>query len=434
MHSKASRHWTAIASIAGAALTVGMVAVASPSGAAVSHETSRSSPVTITFLNYYTGSEVTTLDKVIIPQFEKLHPGIKVDSVVVPYADLLTKFLAEAAAGNPPDVFRSDIAWTAELASDGTALQVNDLPWYKTDKIAQNALPGPLLTTEYKGNAYALPLDTNTIALFWNKKDFAAAHISGPPKTITQLIADAKAMTIPSKSQYGLGVDSTDIWDVSPYIWSQGGSFTNASYTTASGYMDSAATKAAVTMLVKGYNGGHGYIGPDIINTTGDSGETEFPLGKYAMYLDGPWAVSTFAALKPVPSYGIAPMPSGSAGSHTPTGGEDLVIAKGGHHLAAAEAFAQFMTTPFAQLAEAKQGEMSSYATDAAAEVKADPYYSVFASALKTAFVRPVSQYYGELDTDFSNMVEEMLAGKISVSAGLAKATAEANAALAGKG
>jgi multiple sugar transport system substrate-binding protein len=415
--------------LATAALTLTMVAAANPSSAEAA-----TSPVTINFLSYYTGSEVTTLDNVIIPKFEQLHPGIKVESVVVPYADLLTKFLAEAAAGNPPDLFRSDIAWTAELAGDGTALQVNNLPWYKADNIAKDALPGPLLTTEYKGNSYALPLDTNTIALFWNKKDFAAAGISGPPKTIPQLVADAKKMTVPSKDQYGLGVDSTDIWDVSPYIWSEGGSFTNANYTTASGHMNSAATKAAVTMLVNGYDHGHGYIGPDIINTTGDSGEQEFPSGKYAMYIDGPWAVSTFAALKPVPSYGIAPMPSGPGGSHTPTGGEDLVIAKGGHHLAQAELFAQFMTQPFAQLAEAKQGEMSSYSTDSAAEVKADPYYGVFAQALKRAYVRPVTQYYGTMDTDFSNMLEEILAGKISVATGLAKATAESNAALAGKG
>ncbi|MGC8628129.1 MAG: extracellular solute-binding protein [Acidimicrobiales bacterium] len=420
---------TVLPAVVTAALTLGMMAAAAPGSAEAA-----TSPVTISFLNYYTGSELTTLDNVIIPRFEQLHPGIKVESEVVPYSDLLTKFLAEAAAGNPPDVFRSDIAWTAELASDGTALQVNDLPWYKSDNIAKNSLPGPLLTTEYKGNAYALPLDTNTTALFWNKKDFAAAGISVPPKTIPQLVADAKKMTVPSKDQYGLGVDSTDIWDVSPYIWSEGGSFTNASYTTASGYMNSAATKAAVTMLVNGYDHGHGYIGPDIVNTTGDSGEQEFPSGKYAMYIDGPWAVPTFAALKPVPSYGITLMPSGPGGSHTPTGGEDLVIAKGGHNLAQAELFAQFMTEPFAQLAEAKQGEMSAYSTDSAAEVKADPYYSVFAQALKTAYVRPVTQYYGTLDTDFSNMLEEMLAGKISVAAGLAQATAEANAALAGKG
>ncbi len=416
-----------------AALVFGLFTVVGPGGAAVKHRDTRASAsVTLTFLNYYTGSELTLLTHNLIPRFEALNPGIKVESVNVPYADLLPKYLAAAAAGSPYDVFRSDIAWTAELAGDGTALKVSDLAWYPA--LAKQALPGPLLTTEFKGSAYSLPLDTNTIALFWNKADFAAAGISGPPKTITQLIADAKTLTIPSKDQYGLGVDSTDIWDVSPYIWSYGGSFTNPSYTKASGYMNSGATKVAVAMLVHGYNGGHGFIGPDIINTSGDSGEQEFPSGKYAMYIDGPWAVGTFAALSPVPSYGIVAMPSGRGGSHTPTGGEDLVISKGGKHLVDSELFAQFLASPDAQLALAKTGEMSAYSTDTAAEVKADPYERVFADALPNAYVRPVTRFYGLVDTDFSNAFEEILAGKVSVSQGLNQAAHESDAALAGKG
>jgi hypothetical protein len=51
----------------------------------------------------------------------------------------------------------------------------------------------------------------------------------------------------------------------------------------------------------------------------------------------------------------------------------------------------------------------------------------VFATALLTARARPVFQNYGELDTDFSNALAEMLAGKVTVAAGLAAATTAAN-------
>jgi multiple sugar transport system substrate-binding protein len=432
LKNKRARSLTTVALCTAIGFGAFATAAAGTSGAAVQTNRSRAaSTVTLSFWNNYNGSEVTTINKVIIPRFEKLNPGIKVNSQYFPYANLLPKYLAAAAAGNPPDLFRTDIAWTAELASDGVALQVNDLPWYKAT--VKDALPGPLQTTEYKKNAYSLPLDTNTIALFWNKTDFAAAGIKSPPTTISQLISDAKAMTIPSKDQYGLGVDSTDVWDVSPYIWSEGGSFTNAGYTKATGYMNSGATRAAVKMLVEGYDGGHGYIGPDIISTTGDSGEAEFPSGKYAMYIDGPWAVPTFQALKPVPSYGIVPMPAGPGGSHTPTGGEDVVISKGGKHLADSELFAQFLDSPFSQLAMASVGEMSAFSNDAAQEVKTTPYYKTFTEALTQAYVRPVSQYYGDVDTDFSNAFEAILAGKMTVTEGMNQAAAEADNALAGR-
>ena len=58
------------------------------------------------------------------------------------------------------------------------------------------------------------------------------------------MIADAKILTIPSKGQHGLGVDSTDIWNVGPYVWTDGGNFTNKALTTATGYMDGSATAA----------------------------------------------------------------------------------------------------------------------------------------------------------------------------------------------
>ncbi|HEV3186851.1 MAG TPA: extracellular solute-binding protein [Acidimicrobiales bacterium] len=373
--------------------------------------------------------EASTIAKVIIPAFEKANPGIKVVSSIYPYSDLLNKFIATSAAGNPPDVMRSDIAWVAQLAQQGIVQNVGRLKAFTA--IRKDALPGPLLTTEVNGKFYAIPDDTNTQALYWNKADFAAAGIAGPPTTITQMLADAQALTIPSKQQYGLGVDGTDIWNMAPYIWSMGGSFTNANYSTASGHMDSAATQTAVSTLVSALKSG--YIGSDFQGgASAVSGEAGFPKGEYAMYIDGPWAVPTYSGLSPVPSYGIALFPSGSAGSLSTVGGEDTVVAKQGHHVADAEKFAEFLASPFAQLAMAKQGDMSAFKSDSAKEVKATPYYSVFAKQLLTAKIRANSPGYSQLDSDWSTVIGQILAGNVTVSAGLATATQEANSALAG--
>ncbi len=77
--------------------------------------------VTLQFWSTYNTAdkEASTFANVIIPRFEKLNPGIKVHSVIYPYADLLNKFIATSAAGDPPDVMRSDIAWVAQLAQEG---------------------------------------------------------------------------------------------------------------------------------------------------------------------------------------------------------------------------------------------------------------------------------------------------------------------------
>jgi len=163
------------------------------------------------------------------------------------------------------------------------------------------------------------------------------------------------------------------------------------------------------------------------------SGETGFPKGEYAMYLDGPWAVPTYTALQPPPDYGIAAVPSGAAGSISTVGGEDLVIPKNAANLAATEKFAQFLDSQFAQLAMAKVGQMSAIATFGAQEVAATPYYSIFVQQLKTAEARPVSPGYTKLDTDFSNELAMIIDGKVSVSASLSAAAQQSNAALTRK-
>ncbi len=413
--------------VALSALAVGGTVIGVASGSAAA----KPKTVTLQFWSTYNTAdkEASTIAKVIIPKFEKENPGIKVDSVIYPYADLLNKFIATSAAGSPPDVMRSDIGWVAQLAQQHLIVNVSKLKSFTS--IKSNILPGPLSTTKVNGKYWAFPDDTNTQALYWNKADFAAAGISGPPTTITQMIADAQQLTVPSKQQYGLGVDGTDIWNMAPYIWSMGGSFTNSSYTTASGYMDSSATQTAVTTLLNLLKAGD--IGSDFKGgASAVSGEAGFPKGEYAMYIDGPWAVPTYSALSPVPSYGIAPFPSGEAGSISTVGGEDTVVASQGHHVADAEKFAAFLASPFAQLAMAKQGDMSAMKSDAASEVKATPYYSVFAKQLLTARIRANSPGYSQLDSDWSASIGQILAGDVTVAAGLQSAAQQADAALAG--
>jgi multiple sugar transport system substrate-binding protein len=386
--------------------------------------------VTLQYWNTYNqkDAEGRTMSKIIIPRFEKLNPGIKVVSTYVVYADLLPKFIATSAAGDPPDVLRSDIAWVAQLAQQGLAANVGKLKAFGAIKSA--ALPGPLLTTQVEGKYWAFPDDTNTQALYWNKALFAAAGLSGPPTTLDQLYADAATLTDTAKQQYGLGVDGTDIWNMAPYIWSMGGSFTNANYTKAAGYMDSPATVTAVQTLVNLLKAGD--IGSDFQGgASAVSGETGFPKNEYAMYIDGPWAVPTYEG-ETFSGYGIAPFPSGSGGSVSTVGGEDNMVAADGHHVADAEKFAEFLDSPFAQLEMARQGDMSAMRSDAAQEVKNTPYYSVFTKQLLTAKIRANSPGYSQLDTDWSNALGQILAGDVTVTAGLQSAAQQADSALAG--
>jgi multiple sugar transport system substrate-binding protein len=413
-----------------ASLLAGACAASTFTGLTGTGVASAAPTVNLQFWNAYnaTDKEASTMANVVLPQFEKENPGIKVTSVVVPYSQLLQKYIAAVGGGGPPAVMRSDIIWVPELASQGALLNLTHLGWFQP--IKKDALPGPLSTNFYKGGYYGMPDDTNTQVLFWNKADFKAAGLSGPPTTLTQLFSDIPKLTNKAKGQFGLGVDGTDIWNVSPYVWSSGGSFTNSSASTTSGFMNGNATQSTLGELLSLYKAGD--VGTDFLGGSGAvSGETGFPKGQYAMYIDGPWAVPTYRQDK-FSNYGVALFPKGASGSVSVVGGEDLVMATNVQHEGDAVKLAQFLTGPFAQLQMANQGDLATYKSDSTGEVKQQPYLGTFVQQLETAEARPVSPVYTKIDTDFSNELQEAVAGKLPLGNALNAASGQSNAAISG--
>ncbi len=433
--STASPAATAAAAPSGVASTAAApsAAVASAAAPSAASSAASSAPVVLQFWSTYNqqDTEASTFANVVIPAFEQQYPGVEVKSVVFPSSgtELLSKLLAAISAGDPPDVVRTDISWVTQLAKLG-ALQPLSTSLSNWQTLASSVYPGSLSTNLWKGTYYGLPLDTNTQVLFWNKADFQAAGLSGPPQTFSELVTDAQKLTDPAKKQWGLSVDGTDIWNVSPYVWSNGGSFVNAAGTTASGYVKGKATVDALTSLVNMYKAGD--IGTDFLGGSGTiGGEQGFPKGQYAMYIDGPWAIPTYQSQFPNLSYGMAPIPAGSGGSISVVGGEDVVVPAGGKHLQAADEFATFLLSPTAQLAMAKAGQMSVVGSVASQETAAVSYYAPFATQLETAKARPPVPQYSQIDTDFSNALQQALHGSMTVQQAMDQVAQQADALLA---
>ncbi len=414
-----------LAAVGATAVSVAMLGMSAGAGVASAHHARRAgATITLQFWNAYntTDAEASTMAKIVIPKFEAEHPGIKVVSDVYPYGELLSKIVASAAAGNPPDVVRSDIIWVPQLAKQGVLLPLSkSMPAFA--KLSKSVYPGSLSTNYYKGAYYGLPLDTNTQVLFWNKADFQAAGIKTPPTTLTQIFQDAVKLTNPAKKQYGLDVQGTDMWSVDPLIWSGGGSITNSTFTKAEGYLNSPRTISILTDIYHLLKSGD--VNPDILGGTGTvGGESAFPKGISAMYLDGPWGSAFYQSSFPKLQYGMQVLP------HSVVGGEDVVIPAGTKHAAAAEAFVQFLLSPWAQNEMAKAGQMSVLKSAGASETKIQAYYAPFAKQLLTAEARIPSPAYNQIDTAFSNDLEAALHGKMSVSAAMNQAAQQAQTLL----
>src|SRR6266536_2282360 len=175
------------------AAAVAITAAAAGAGVATTQKTT-----TITFWNAYSsdGPEVSRLNKVVIPYFEKLNPGIVVKDVPIPYDDLHQKLVTAVAGGQLPDLVRADIIWVPELANLGVLAPLDkQLPDFKS--LAKKVFPGPLATNYWKGHYYGCPLDTNTRVWVYSPTALAAAGFRSPPKTFKQL----RSMALKAKSK-----------------------------------------------------------------------------------------------------------------------------------------------------------------------------------------------------------------------------------------
>ncbi|TMJ94156.1 MAG: extracellular solute-binding protein, partial [Actinobacteria bacterium] len=105
------------------------------------------------------------------------------------------KIVAAIRGGNAPDVVHSDSSDnTGAFCATGAWANLND--YLQRDNISPSILPpAPRYFTQYKGNRCALPMLADVYGLYYNKALFRQAGISGPPKTMSELAADAKKLT-----------------------------------------------------------------------------------------------------------------------------------------------------------------------------------------------------------------------------------------------
>ena len=132
--------------------------------------------VTINFWHHYSAqsAENETLMNVLIPEFEKENPGIKVNAVSHEWADLHQKILISAQSNTLPDVARLDSAWVPEFQKMGilTALD-EEMPDF--DEVSGGLLESAMSTAKVDGHFYGLALNTNTKILFYNVQAFKDA-------------------------------------------------------------------------------------------------------------------------------------------------------------------------------------------------------------------------------------------------------------------
>lgn len=328
-------------------------------------------PVTITFWHTYGDAETPVIDEVIIPMFEAANPDIKVEAVRQS-GDFNQMLVTALGTGVVPDVARVDITKTSAYAKLGGIVAMDEIEGF--DALKDAVLEAPLSTNLWNGHYYGLPLNTNCKAAVVNLNVLKELGFDEPPATMEEFVAACKEK---APGQYKLNVSGLGDWDLYPYFWLFGGKLTDEGFTTASGYLDSAESVAAINTMLELHEDGVFTIR----DVDGTPDAWDGINSEYAMFFEGPWAPFNEEA-------GIVPalIPTWNGKSASVVGGENIVIFSGSQKQDTAFRFVTFMLSEEVQLELLKVGVIPTLKSCVDSEaVQADPKWSVYMKQLESA-------------------------------------------------
>jgi multiple sugar transport system substrate-binding protein len=148
-------------------------------------------PVTITLWTGFSDRELGVI-KGVTEDFHKQNPKITVNVLGAVDDD---KIIAAARGGNSPDVAHSfSTDNTGAFCSSGAWIPLK--PYMERDNLSADAFPESVQSyTQFEGNQCTLPMLADVYGLYYNKDLLKKAGIKAPPKTFSELTADAKKLT-----------------------------------------------------------------------------------------------------------------------------------------------------------------------------------------------------------------------------------------------
>lgn len=157
-----------------------------------------------------------------VPEFEKRHPGTKLEILYVPWGSLPQKRDTMFAAGDAPDLLQSGAVMVVDYALKKMVIPIDDrlAQW----KQQHDYYASSIEAATYNGKIYGLPSRIDARAMIYRTDLFKAKGLS-LPTTWDELKSAALALTVKKGSEYtrlGYSLTFTN-QQFFPVLWQNGG-------------------------------------------------------------------------------------------------------------------------------------------------------------------------------------------------------------------
>lgn len=331
-----------------------------------------------------------------VKSFEAENPDLKIKRTSFAFGDLSKSIIQGGVGGQIPDVAIIDNVDNQNFASLGLLKDITS----EVSSMQSEYYEGPWSSTQLNGKTYGLPMNSNNLALFYNKTLFEQAGIANPPSTWDELAATAKKLATDGKM--GLAVSGVKneqgTFQVLPFVWQAGGDIDE--YAKYGG--------EALTFLKNMIDDGS--MSSAVANYSQEDVRTQFTTGQTAMMVNGPWEISNLSDVDF--EWGVAPLPKAQRAA-TGLGGENIVAFEGAKNPEGALKFVKWMASnkgvqTFCDIS----GQLSPRPDlDGKLKLSSDPNMQVFEKQMEFTHARSYGENYNKISEAVQLSIQEALTG-----------------------
>jgi multiple sugar transport system substrate-binding protein len=369
-------------------------------------------PITLKWWDYYgvddANGKATDANH---QKYMEAHPNVTIERTPIPFADLKTKLLQGAAAGELPDIAVIDNPDHQAFAALGVLEDLTErvTTWGQADSYFE----GPWSSTVFQDKNYGIPDNSNCLVLWYNTDLLTAANVT-PPTNWEEL--KAAAATLTSGDTFGLAVsgvkseEGTFQW--LPFLWETGEDIPT---------LDSDGGRRALQLWVDLVS--EGYMSKGILGWVQGDVKDQWVNKQAAMMVNGPWQIPVVKEAAPDLKWDVVTLPVDKQGASI-LGGENYSIVKGGKNVDACWDYLTWTQEPDNLLpyltAAGKLPSRQDLADDTA--FTSDPVIKVFVEQLKVAKARAYGDKYPEISAAIQDAIQAAVSGQSDVESALKKA------------
>ncbi len=284
----------------------------------------------------------------LLPDFEREHPGLRVEVQAIPWTAAHEKLLTAYAADAMPDLLQLGNTWIPEFA----ALDALQPLQPRIDAAAGidtgDYFPGILDTNVVDGQLLGLPWYVDTRLLFYRKDILREAGVDAVPGTWDEWAAAMAAVKRHvGPDRYAILLPLNEFEPQLSLALQQDDALLRDRDTR--GNFDSPGFRSALAFYARIFEEDWA---PVLSETQVSNVWDEFFRGFNAFYLSGPWNIREFRRRAPAglaDEWGTMPLPGPDGPGAGIAGGTSLVLPRGGGHADAAWQLVEYLSRPEVQ-------------------------------------------------------------------------------------